>query len=187
MCLHGIFESPSFSRCHLSVHWLSLFNQSNMKPGDLVSLEMFILRGFWEVTVRLSRASLQTEALSASFSPLRGFSVTEEDVVLVKDAKPKKCRKQCESGLCLFSTCFDWIHSQLVLVVFPSQSSINFLSCVASELWAFPAFEISCSSNPLIRVSRWDYHRGQPQFLPRTITGIVEPAVFDFHNIIQVV
>lgn len=47
----------------------SLFNQSNMKPGDLVPPEIYILRGFWEVSVRLSRASLKIEALSASFSP----------------------------------------------------------------------------------------------------------------------
>lgn len=38
-------------------------------------------------------------------------------------------------------------------------------------LWSIPAFEISFRNNPLIRESRWDYHRGQPQLLPSTTTG----------------
>lgn len=41
----------------------SLFNQSNMKPGDLIPLEIYILRGFWEVTEWLSRALLKIEAV----------------------------------------------------------------------------------------------------------------------------
>lgn len=48
----------------------SLFNQSNMKPGDLVPLEIYILWGFWEVTARLSRAPLKTKAVWGS---LKGF------------------------------------------------------------------------------------------------------------------
>lgn len=55
----------------------SLFNQSNVKPGDLISLEIHILWGSWEATEWLSRALLKIETVSGSLCQppflLKGF------------------------------------------------------------------------------------------------------------------
>lgn len=63
----------------------SLFNQSNTKPGELIPLEIYILWGFWEVTVWLSRAPLKIvwgpDTLHFS---LKGFFVTLRHPVLEK-------------------------------------------------------------------------------------------------------
>lgn len=57
----------------------------------------------------------------------------------------------------------------LALAAFLSlQPLTGFLSPFAplAVAWTVPAFEISRSGNPLIRASRWDYHRGQLWLLP---------------------
>lgn len=54
-------------------------------------------------------------------------------------------------------------------------------SCLLALVWAIPAIEISCSSNPLIRVSHWDYHQGSLDYCPhRRPLAIVEPAICFF-------
>ena len=51
--------------------------------GGLIRLEIYVLRGFWEVTVWLSRAPLKMEAALGYVSLLlKGFSVTLRHLVL---------------------------------------------------------------------------------------------------------
>lgn len=61
MRLPGMFEVLLFHATICLSAGFSLFNQSNMTPGELIPLEMYIHRGFWEVTVWLSRAALKTK------------------------------------------------------------------------------------------------------------------------------
>lgn len=58
-----MLKSPTFHDAICLFAGFSLFNQSNKKPGDLIPLEMNILRGSWEVTARLSGATLKTGAV----------------------------------------------------------------------------------------------------------------------------
>lgn len=64
-------------KVHLLPSGCSLFNQSNVKPGDLISLEIYLLWGSWEVTVWLSRALLKIETVSGSLSVSPRFSLKE--------------------------------------------------------------------------------------------------------------
>lgn len=52
-----------------------------------------------------------------------------------------------------------------------------FASCLLALVWAISAIEISWGSNPLIRVSHWDYHPGQPRLLSLPLQlAVVEPV-----------
>lgn len=162
--LHAICLSTCFS----------LFNQSNMKPGDLIPRRCASSEGFWEV-YRLSSA------------PFENWSFLEPPVFFLfraflwlSDMKNKPRPGSASSiilNLSVVDTC-GWrtsVNPSILVsaVSFPSSRQLTFpVLAPLSLVQAIPAGEISSRSNPLIRVSRWDYHRGQPQWLPSTRAGI---------------
>ena len=99
--LHGMFESPTFPAAICLSAGFSLFNQSNMKPGDLIPLEMYILRGFWEVTAFLSRAALKIEAVLSASSLLKGGflwlwgMLSWKNVSLINAYMKSQCWQHC--------------------------------------------------------------------------------------------
>lgn len=81
--------------------------------------------------------------------------------------KEIQCWTHCVTDQCSSSTYFLRFNSIHPLACFGSFFSVQsstplpLLFCLLAPVWAIPAFEISFSSNPLIRVSQWDYHRVQ--------------------------
>lgn len=164
----------------------SLFNQSNMKQ-EIWSLprDVHPSEAAGKTTAQLSRAPRLSEA-GATSAPLvewRGIlglwgifiskiinrdgdetQVTVARVIMRVMCLPNK-------SVLLFVFCR---LSEPLSLLFSA-------SCLLALDWAIPAIEISCSSNPLIRVSHWDYHPGQPRRLPPPPTlAIVEPVFFFF-------